>query len=237
LKVGRISGKVARKMQANYVQRLRLTFSKTGPTRFIGHLDLARTLERALNRAQIPLSYSQGFNQRPRMQLAAALPLGYTSDYELADIWLTEALPAEVARARMMARMAPGITIHQVEEVPLAEPPLQTVTADSTYVVTLLDEVDVPALQQRIAALLAADSHHQERRGKPYDLRPLIIDLSLAETADGPPQLLMRLYLMEGKTGRPDEVLIALGLDPLAARIHRTAIRLLARDAPVTAGH
>jgi uncharacterized protein (DUF2344 family) len=47
-------------MQANYVQRLRITFAKFGPTRFIGHLDLATALERSLNRAQVPLAYTQG---------------------------------------------------------------------------------------------------------------------------------------------------------------------------------
>ena len=47
-------------------QRLRLTFSKDGPARFISHLDLARALERALNRAALPVAYTQGFNRRPR---------------------------------------------------------------------------------------------------------------------------------------------------------------------------
>ena len=40
-------------MNANYVQRLRLTFRKEGATRYIGHLDSGPdTLERSLNRAQ-----------------------------------------------------------------------------------------------------------------------------------------------------------------------------------------
>ncbi len=62
-------------MQANYVQRIRLVYSKLGNTRYIGHLDLARTLQRAINRARIPIAYTQGYNKRPRMQLADALPL------------------------------------------------------------------------------------------------------------------------------------------------------------------
>lgn len=214
-------------MQANYVQRLRLTFRKEGPTRFIGHLDLARTLERSLNRARIPMSYSQGFNPRPRMQMATALPLGYTSACELADIWLQEAMDPDTARQQMMVRMAPGIHVWQVTEAPLKEPALQTQTADSTYEVTLLDPTDLDRLQRRIAALLAADSLPRERRDKPYDLRPLLLDLALIEPAGDLTRLEMRLMLREGKTGRPDEVLEALELDPLAARIHRTAIGLL----------
>ena len=63
------------------------------------------------------------------------------------------------------------------------------------------------------------------RKRNSFDLRPQIIDLQVKESADGA-RLAMQLYLMPGKTGRPDEVLLALGLDPLAARIHRTQILL-----------
>ena len=217
-------------MQANYVQRLRLTFSKTGPTRYIGHLDLVRTLERSLNRAHIPMAYSQGFNKRPRMQLATALPLGYTSECELADIWLVKTMEPEQARQQLMAKIAPGITIHRVADIPLSKPNLQTITAASTYTVILLDPVDTAVLQQRINDLLAAKTHIRVRaRGKErkeYDLRPLILDLSLAETSDNQTQIKMRLALSQGATGRPDEALLALELDPLAARIHRTALIL-----------
>ncbi len=216
-------------MQANYVQRLRLTFSKTGPTRFIGHLDLARTLERSLNRARIPMAYTQGFNPRPRMQMAAALPLGFTSECEMADIWLMEMMEPEQAQQQLMAKMAPGITIHHIEVVDLKGPTLQTLTKESAYKVTLLDPVDTVVLQQKITNLLAADTLVRERghgkKQKEYDLRPLIYDLRLVSGGD-PAILEMRLAMEENKNGRPDEVLLELGLDPLAARIHRTTIVL-----------
>ncbi|MFO7536732.1 MAG: TIGR03936 family radical SAM-associated protein [Chloroflexota bacterium] len=216
-------------MQANYVQRLRLTFSKRGPTRFIGHLDLALTLERSLNRARIPVAYTQGFNKRPRMQMASALPLGYTSDYELADIWLMEQMDTEAAREQMMSRMAPGLEILQAAEVDLQAPALQTITLASYYRATPLDPVNAAELQSRIDALLAAERHMRQRlRGKkkkPYDLRPLIYELTL-ERGDQVDHLLMKLALEPSKTGRPDEVLDSLGLDPLAARLHRTRIVL-----------
>ena len=217
-------------MQANYVQRLRLTFSKTGPTRYIGHLDLALTLERALNRARIPIAYTQGYNKRPRMQMASALPLGFTSEYELADIWLEEKMDPDQARRQMMTKMAPGIEVYRVEEVDLREDALQTQTAASHYTAVPLDPIDKAELQTRIDELLAADRHVRRRfRGKKkkeYDLRPLIFDLTLDETDEGAPQIHMRLSLGQGGTGRPDEVLHSLGLDPLAARICRTRIVL-----------
>lgn len=213
-------------MQANYVQRLRLRFSKMGPTRFISHLDLARALERALNRARIPVSYSQGYNPRPRMQFASALPLGFTSEAELADIWLEEELDPEQARQRMMSKMAPGIVVQEVWEVPLDAPAMQACTTETAYVVDLDGVIEADVLRQRVQELLDAESLRRERRGKVYDLRPLILDLSVADGGDGAPLLSMRLVLQPGRTGRPDEVLSALGLDPLAVRLRRTAIVL-----------
>ncbi len=213
-------------MERNYEQRLRLTFSKTGWTRFIGHLDLARALERALNRARIPMSYTQGFNRRPRMQVAAALSLGVTSECELTDIWLTEErVPSKVQR-QLAEKMPPGIEILQVEAVPLSEPALQTRTAVSVYRVTLLDPPP-PDLAARVAELLAAKTwlqvRQRGRKRKEYDLRPLILDITLDETGG---QLTMRLRQEMERTGRPDETLHALGIDPLAARIHRQQLTL-----------
>ncbi len=217
-------------MQANYVQRLRLTFRKVGMTRYIGHLDLARTLERALNRAKIPMAYTQGFNQRPRMQFASALSLGTTSDGEMADIWLQEVMDPEATRAQIMSKMAPGIEVVRVDDVPLRAPAMQTLTQSAHYVVTLLDPVDVDALQGRIEALLLAETLLRERgkgrKRKEYDLRPFILTITLSQSDEGLAQLMMHLTLAPSKTGRPDEVLLALELEPLDARIHRTQIVL-----------
>lgn len=213
-------------MQANYVQRLRLKFSKSGPTRYIGHLDLARALERALNRAHIPVSYTQGYNPRPRLQFASALPLGFTSEAELADIWLEEEVDPAQACAQMMIRMAPGIEVHEAWEVPLSAPAMQASTVETAYIALLLDQIEKDTLQERIDELLASETIIRQRRGKEYDLRPLILSLTVEEGEEDVLHLQMRLMLRSGKTGRPDEVLDALGIDPLGVRMHRKAIVL-----------
>jgi len=219
-------------MQADYVQRLRLRFGKYGPARYISHLDLARTLERALNRANLPVAYTHGFNRRPRLQMAAALPLGYTSEYELADVLLVERVIPEQAQQQLMAKMAPGIEIYQVTDVPLQGASLQASTVESTYLATPLDPIDSQVVETKIKALLAAEQVMRERvhkgKKKHYDLRPLILDLCLLEKAEIPPKIQMRLLLQPSLTGRPDEVLLALGLDPLDVHIHR--IRIVLQD-------
>ena len=81
--------------------RYRITFTKDEAQRFTSHLDLHRAWGRLLRRAGLPLLYSQGFNPRPRIQLSTALPLGCTSEHELADIWLTEEIPCSEILERL----------------------------------------------------------------------------------------------------------------------------------------
>ncbi len=225
-------------MQATYVQRLRVTFRKFGPTRYISHLDVARTWERALNRAKIPMAYSQGFNRRPKMQFATATSLGTTSDCELVDLWLTEILEPAAAHQQMMSRMAPGIEVTDVREVPLRGDALQTLTRSAVYEATVLETIDAETLAQRAAAMLDAPSLMRERktkkRVKRYDLRPLIYHLQVTLLESGQPLITMHLALEPSATGRPDEVLKALDLDPLDVRIHRTRLTLADELDPTT---
>lgn len=219
-------------MHANYVQRLQFVFGKDGPTRYIGHLDLARTLERSLKRARIPLAYTQGYNARPRLQLAAALPLGFTSECEIADIWLLEPVNPPDAQSAMQAKMAPGIQIYSIAEVDLKAPALQSRVIEASYLATIADQVSIEDLDHRVNHLSLSTELFRERRGKRYDLRPLILQLVSGINDQGLTTLKMRLMQQPAKTGRPDEVLGAMDLDPFSAHIHRTA--LIMADAEIS---
>jgi radical SAM-linked protein len=193
---------------------MRVHFSKGGPMRFTGHLDLMRAWARLLRRAALWVAHTQGYNPQPRLNLAAALPLGFTSECELIDIWLKEPLAPEEFLARAAAAVPPGLTVHAAREVDLKAKSLQSQLLATAYRVALTPSPDLAA---KVNALLGATSLPRERRGKEYDLRPLIEDIWLAEEALG-----MRLAARPGATGRPDEVLFALGLDALSYHIHRT---------------
>ena len=64
----------------------------------------------------------------------------------------------------------------------------------------------------------------RERRGKAYDLRPLIEMLSIVTQVDGKIWLRMTLAAREGATGRPEEVLHILEIEPEYARVERTRL-------------
>jgi radical SAM-linked protein len=206
--------------------RYRITFAKTEHMRFTGHLDLQRTWERMIRRAELPIVFSRGYHPRPRIEMASALPLGFTAEAEIVDLYLEAPLPADELRERLTSVAPPGVRIGAAEEVPAGAPAVQTRLVAAEYRVMLEPDCSREAMSDRVTALLRAERVPRERKGKSYDLRSLIRSIEVTEDSPGSVVLVMELELAEGRTGRPDEVLAALGVDPMSARICRTRIIL-----------
>lgn len=203
--------------------RYRITFSKNDEMRFTGHLDLHRTWERTFRRAGLPIAYSQGFHPQPRINLAAALPLGFTSECELADVWLESEVPVPQVLESLNAAAPPGLVITHIEPIDQRVPPLQTQVVATEYLVTLLDPVQ--DLDSRITSVVDSKSLLRERRGKQYDLRPLILDMHrLPDDEHSRSCIFMRLTAEAGATGRPEEILYQMDILPEAAKVHRKRI-------------
>ncbi len=204
--------------------RIRITFAKQGALRYTGHLDLHKLWERAARRAELPLAYSQGFHPQPKMNIAAALPLGFSSRCEVMDMRLQNDISLEGLCEKLQNTLPTGIRVLNVERVEDAEPALQTQVDSAEYEVTLKELMDQSELERRIASILETESLPRERRGKSYDLRPLVENLSLSPVPSPLPLLFMRLKAQEGATGRPEEVLDALGIPFEETRIERTKL-------------
>ncbi len=203
--------------------RLRITFGKAGNMRYVGNLDMHTVWERTFRWAELPLAYSKGFNPRPKFQVGSSLPLGASSQCELLDVWLENPSTLEKVRAALERALPPGLVLVHIEEVPLNLPALQTQISASDYYVTLRETLPGEELARRVNEFQSAQSLPREWRGKSYDLRPLVHEIRL-ENSGTEPRLFMRLSSREGATGRPEEVLSAIGLDPLSGAIERVAL-------------
>ena len=200
--------------------RIRIVFSKTGALRYIGHLDLNTIWERGTRRAGLPLAYSQGFHPQPKIHIAAALPLGFSSRCEVLDMRLSEEMDLAELPKRLQAAMPSGIGILKVESVDERAPAVQTQVLSAEYEITLTEAIDGSELKRRIEELLVSTTLLRERRSKKYDLRPLIEEIEILLRN----KIFMRLSAREGATGRPDEVLDALQISPDITQTERTRL-------------
>ena len=197
--------------------RIQITFAKLGALRYTGHLDLHKLWERAARRAELPLAYSQGFHPQPKMNIAAALPLGFSSRCEVLDMRLEHDIPLDGLLEKLQGTLPTGIQVTKVENVDERAPTLQTQVVSAEYEVSLADADFGSDVKRKIESVLASDSIIRTRREKEYDLRRLIEALDLL---DG--KILMKLAAREGATGRPEEVLAELGVAFEDTRIERT---------------
>ena len=216
-------------------QRFRVGFGRGAQLRFITHLDLMRFWERALRRAEVDVAYSEGFSPHPQISLAAPLPVGVTSRGELMDVFLAARSTPELFIRALCPQLPPGLAIHSVEEVEMGLPSIQSQMRSAEYEVLLPGATDTEAVLAGIATLLARTEipwqHKREKEVRSYDLRPLIQSLALC-AGDAGARLQMRLRADNVATGRPDQVLAAMGL-AADLPIERTGL-ILASDQTAT---
>lgn len=136
---------------------VRLRFYKKGSLSFIAHLDLVRTVTKAIARAGIPVRYSEGFNPHPRLSFATAMSIGLESEYELLDIRLTKTVDVELLRRAFNESLTPEL---QAVEAYIPTTKLNDI-AYSSYRITIHTE--------------GADSAMAERCERALTLKPLVV--------------------------------------------------------------
>jgi len=210
------------------VQRLRITYGIDGALMYASVLDMGRLWERLLRRARAPLVYSQGFNPHPRLQFASPLPVGYSSACEILDIWVTEPLDAAMAQGLLSAQAPAGLTIARVDEVSLDEPSPQAQMRLASYRVGLRSSSSAADVRAALDRLLGSSELPRQRMKKgqmtAYDLRPLIERLVFVGGQDGWYDIDMLLGAGAAGSGRPEEVVGALGIEVSDVSIRRTAL-------------
>ena len=201
----------------------RITYKKKETLRYTSNLDVHKIWERSLRRSKLPLAYSEGFHPQPRIQQASPLPLGFLSNYEIIDIYLTEEFNASNLQENIQANLPKGFEIITLEAILEKEPALQVQVKAAEYKVEFLDPVSFSELTLKVKEILNQTAIMRVRRKKEYDLRPLILELTPSKNGEQN-TLLIKLRSEQGATGRPEEVLSEMGYNLEDLRITRTMI-------------
>lgn len=207
-------------------QRLYIRFGKFDALIYTSNLDIAKTWERVLRRADLPILYSQGFNTRPRIALASALPLGISSECEILDVSMREPIEVAGLADHIQATCPAGLRIYEINEVPVRSPSLQTRVRSSEYRIHFEDGIDTNDLQERIQKLLGSDTMNKEKevKGKIVEtnIRELVYDLRIDSDGD----LIAHLAVGDRGNVRPDEILTELGLADSLVSVHRFQLHI-----------
>ena len=210
--------------------RLRVRFCRGEELKFISHLDIIRLWVRALRRAGIPLEYTEGFSPHPRISLAVPLSVGVTGENELMDISITKVVSSHWFMDTVNRQLPDGLKVLEASPIGLNVPSLQSQVRFTQYQVVVKSDKNEEEVKAMIDRLLAAETlpwHHERDTGRrSYDLRTLIDDIWLIETGPSSCLLGMRLRCDESGSGRPEQVVLALGFTDYPEAIQRTKLLL-----------
>jgi radical SAM-linked protein len=188
------------------VYRYRARYSKSGDLRFIGHLDLARLILRALRRSGLELLYSRGFNPKPKVGFGPALAVGVASSAEYIDFDTYRRLGQDDAEADINGALPDGLRFDLVKEIPRSAAALGEAIRAARYRVSTRAGGDLAEAVDAFRARLPIEVRRQKKNGKTqrFDLTEELLSVEATE----PGSLSMTLVMHhDGASVRPDEVL------------------------------
>ena len=194
-------------------QRWRLVLARPADAPQLAGRELTDTWEQALQATGLPLHRPPG-RARARVAFGAPLPIGMAAERELAEVVLSEVLPAWRVREALVGWLPAGWVLVDLYDVWLGSPALAGRVSAAVYRVVVGGTTDPDAVTAAASALLAAERLPRNRikggSSVAYDLRPLLAEVGVLDP--GPPVVLRvrtRIHPELG-TGRPEEVLAAL---------------------------
>ena len=160
---------------------IRVKFKKEGDMIYISHLDLQKLLQRAFRRADIELSYSNGYNPHPKMSYGNALALGTESYGEYVDIEIEEEIGVEEFLTRINEELPQGIEFVKAEEIDPKTPSLASTIEYGEYLFNI--ELETPLSKEFVKSRIADFMNKEEimitkknKKGKIVEsnIRPMI---------------------------------------------------------------
>lgn len=122
--------------------KIRIKFTKSGPLKFVGHLDVMRYFQKAFRRGEIDVEYSQGYSPHQLLSFAAPLGVGLTSDGEYLDVQVHTSDSKEVMIERINSVMAEDIRITDYIFLPDNTKNAMSIVAGADYLVSVRDGYD-----------------------------------------------------------------------------------------------
>ncbi|MCF0136479.1 MAG: DUF2344 domain-containing protein [Lachnospiraceae bacterium] len=200
-----------------------LIFYKGGRLRFVGHLDMMRTMHRAMTRADIPLSYSRGFNPHPHMSFSSPLALGCIGEREIMEFRLEKDMEDSLILEQLNAQLPQGLYVRGVRTLEEPSTPIMALVRVNEY--RILFPEDLPAMEvfeqltsQPEITITKLGKIHGRKQQIRVDIKPLIesyhwenphtlvlLAAGGSETNLKPELLLEQLYILMGCPERQHE--------------------------------
>ena len=193
--------------------KVRLKYTRDERVRFYSHLDMIRAITRTIRRANLPVSYSQGFHPHMKLSFGPPLPMGYLSHAEYFDMQLDS--PFEKNHlTRLNDSLPPGLQIVGSKLIIGTAESLTKILNCASFRTEIKDYDLCPAIES-----LLSEKNLTVTRHKGGELKQFEVGSFLHELASENGTITMLLGFTPDGYLRPTEVMqFGLGLPPEAAQ-------------------
>jgi radical SAM-linked protein len=184
-----------------------VSFSRSGPARYLSHLDTSRVVQRTFARAGVPIALSQGMRPKPRISLPLPLPVGAAGADELATVEVPRDVDATAdVLCALREASPPGMDIAEIVDVGEPHPRPQARAAE--YVCVL--DGDAGAIAAAVERYNDTDHAIRERvspKGtRRLDLKEYVGDVVATAVGDGA-HLGFTIFHRQDGAARPQELI------------------------------
>lgn len=165
--------------------RYLIKFTKDADIKFVSHLDLMRTIQRVVRRAELPVEYSKGFNPHMALSLAQPLSVGVYSEGDYLDMNLIEDMDEVEVRDVLNKFSATGIKFLEVSKSPVIEnvkrlPQAMALIDGASYLIKIKYD-DISKVIEEVNNLFAKKElmvlKKSKKGEKMVDIKPLIKEI------------------------------------------------------------
>ncbi len=180
-----------------------VSYSKKGPAKYLGHLEMVSIFLRALRRARFPLLYSKGFHPMPKVAFNDPLPIGMESRKEVFYMSLTENLDPSGIPELINSGLPDGLRILSANIAPLRSK--RKNKSREIY------EIEIRAGifdKTRLESFMEKDSHlvrriNKKGKVKYIDLKEVVSRICIVSDR----KMELEVKNIEGKKVRPFEII------------------------------
>ena len=190
-------------IKETFYKKLKISFSKRGPAKYFGHLELVRIFLRAISRAGIPIKFSEGFHPKAKIAFEDPLPVGLESLNEKFYLSLRGDVKPQRIVDPLNKHLPKGLNVLSCQLAPAKA--LSKELPPATYLVTkkdgFFDEKDLKCFIKNREFVVTRTG--PKGKTKKIDLKEMVLKIEL----HAPNRLKMTLRTEPGRTVRPFEVI------------------------------
>lgn len=167
------------------MHRVRLKLAKIDKTRFLSHLELMRTFERALRRTSFPYVITQGYSPRPKFSWGPPLMIGASSVSEYVDLFTKGKIGVQDLVSQFNLNLPEGLKVIEANYIDFSLPSLMSLAAVALYEIGVEVDKDIneEIIKDYLDSFLSLKKVKTVKKGKErvVDLKDKILSLNLSK--------------------------------------------------------